>query len=210
MLFALAFNGVFAEYKTINTKYFSIVYETSSERAASHLAENADKIADELFTYYSVKPFKSKFPIFLKPFEENLNGYYTSAPYQHIVLYDTVPVDNVLSNTTDTLLAVFTHELTHAITMKGVFSITRPLAIREGVTVITESLHGEGRLNDPRVKQLLAQDKFDGTFFQWNQIDMRDTVPGASLGYLYGGAFSHTGRFSLFYILNLFISTFSA
>lgn len=191
ILFCFLTNFVFAELQTINTKYFCIVYDSEiSEKVAIHLVNNADKIADELFTYFRAKPFKSRMPVYIKPNEELLNAYFTTAPYRHIVLYDTLPTDNIISNNSENLLSVFKHELTHAITINSFFSLTLPLQMREAPTVLAESLKGEGRLNDPRALQMIVQDKIDGTLRKWNDIEMRDTYPTATFGYIYGGAFA--------------------
>ena len=193
LLFILVFvtQSAFAELRTIDTKYFSIVYEsTSSEKSAQFLAHHADSIADEVCAYFKVKSEKSRLPIFLKPYEENLNGYYTSSPYRHIVIYDTLPTDNVLANNTENLLSVFKHEYTHAVTMNSIFALTFPLAMREGMAVLSESVNGEGRLNDEATLQIIKQAKIDGKEIRWNDIDMRDTYPTGKLGYIYGGAFS--------------------
>lgn len=190
-LFCFLANFLFAELQTLGTKYFLIVYDSEvSEQAAIHLAENADKIAEELFTYFKVKPFKSRMPVYIKPNEEQLNAYYTGKPYAHIVLYDSLPTDNIIANNSESLLSVFKHELTHAVTIKGLLSLTFPLPMREGPTVLSESLKGEGRLNDPRTMQMIVQDKIDGTLRKWNDIEMRDTYPTANFGYIYGGAFA--------------------
>lgn len=190
-VFFIAVSSAFAEFRTIDTRYFVIVYDTEfSEQAAQLLAHHADDIADDVCAYFSVKPEKAKMPVFLKPHEENINGYYTGSPYAHIVLYDTLPTDGIIANNTDNLLTVFKHEFTHAVTMRGLFSLTFPLAMREGMAVLSESINGEGRLNDPRVLQIIKQRKIDGEPIRWNDIEMRDTYPTATLGYIYGGAFS--------------------
>ena len=191
LLFCSSLSFVFAEYREIKTTYFTIVYDDAvSAQSAYMLAKNADAIAEELFAYHSVKPFKSRFPVFLKPYEESLNGYYTGSPYDHVVIYDTLPTDNIISNNSESLLSVFKHELTHVVTMKRFFAFTYSMPISEGVAVLAESSDGEGRLNDPRVWEELMQDKYDGIAWSWNDLERRDTYPSGLFGYLYGGAFS--------------------
>lgn len=182
---------LFAELRTVETKYFFIVYDDAySEQAAAELANNADTIADEVFEHFCVKKFKHKIPVYLQPHQENLNGYYTIYPYKHIVMYDTLSTDNSISNNRKNLLSVFRHEFTHAVTVRSLLQLSFPLAIREGATVYSESLNGEGRLHDPRVLQMIVQDKIDGTVPKWNELDMCDTYPYATRGYIYGGAFA--------------------
>lgn len=189
--FLLLFSYIlFAEFRTIDTKYFSIVYDNDySELAANHLANNADKIAEEVFAFCDVEPWKSKMPVYLKPNQQQLNGYYTSSPYDHIVLFDALPNDNIISNNTKNLLSVFKHEFTHAVSLSGFFSFTFPHAMREGIAVISESLKDEGRLNDPRVFQIIKQAKIDIALPKWNELDMKDIYSYGNDGYVYGAAF---------------------
>lgn len=180
-----------AELRTISTKYFYIIYDnTYSENAANYLANNADRIADEVFDYYVVKAFKTKTPVYLKAHQEKLNGYFTLSPYRHIVLYDSLPLDDLISNNSENLLTVFKHEFAHAVSIRSFLNFNFPLAVREGLAVLSESMNGEGRLNDPRVLQIIRQDKIDGTLPKWNDLDMRDTYPSGTLGYVYGAAFA--------------------
>ncbi|MDR2897399.1 MAG: hypothetical protein LBU99_01195, partial [Spirochaetaceae bacterium] len=120
----------------------------------------------------------------------------------------TESLDDDLAGLQDTLLSVFYHELTHAITMNirtpawqiaadifGDFMsasmINMPPSFREGAAVFSESTSGAGRLNDPFTAQVPAQAKYENRFPSWKEASgASDLFTPASLPYLYGAAFN--------------------
>jgi len=85
-------------YYQLNTKYFQIIYKKESIATASLLYENADRIYEEIAEKLETETNLSM-PILIRSDIQVLNAYFTSFPYNRIVLYDTVS-DN-------TSLAVF-------------------------------------------------------------------------------------------------------
>ena len=178
--------------QSIKTEHFEIIYAETSAPSAALLAEYADSYADEICIALH-KQIKHRIPVYLVSDTEELNGYFTRSPYNRIVIYDTGITDGQLGNLTDTLLQVFYHELTHAISLESPFSLLNllPMSFVEGVAVSFESLHGQGRLNDPLIKQYLIQNKIDGITPTWEEAaGSRDMYPGGLWPYIYGGFFS--------------------
>lgn len=179
--------------QVVRTKYFDIIYAEQSAETAALLAEYADGYADEICARLH-KDMRHHIPVYLVPNTQELNGYFISMPYARIVLYDTAVDDGILGNFPNTLLDVFYHELTHAISLDGFFKFlhfVQPLSFTEGVAVSFESLGGAGRVNDPLVKHYLIQNKIDGTTPLWQEAaGARDTYPGGLWPYIYGGYFA--------------------
>ncbi len=182
--------------KTIKTQYFDIIYDAeSSSPSAVLLAEHADGFADEICANLN-KALAQRLPVYLVRDTDTLNGYYTCIPYRRIVLYDTAANDGILGNLKNTILDVFYHELTHAVTLQSFTEyIIRfpflPMSFTEGVAVSFESLHGYGRLNDPLARQYLIQHKIDGQSPSWQEAaGPSDMYPGGLLPYIYGGFFA--------------------
>ncbi len=209
LLFLLSCTALSAESREIlRTRWFDIIYSPQSAESAALVASRADGYAEEICALLETD-VKKRMPVYIEPGISVLNAHFSPYPYDHIVLYDTLPSDGDLANNTDSLLAVFYHELTHALSltirtpfwqfMSSVFgdfisvnsALTMPLSFMEGVTVSFESLGGEGRLADPAALQLLAQDKLEGRFLSWKEAaGARDVYPGGRAHYLYGGFFA--------------------
>ena len=179
-----------AELLVHKTEYFDIIYAKESEKSAALLAEYADKYAEEIATRLN-KTMWLRMPVYILAGEESLNGYFTFFPYPRIVVFDTVPEDGTLGNFTDSMLKVFYHELTHAISLIYYLPVL-PLSFNEGAAVSYESLDGrQGRLHDPLFYHHLMQGKIDGCAPSWQQAaGHRDVYPGAFWGYLYGAGFA--------------------
>ena len=193
LFFMLVYFPLYAEkVQSVKTKYFEIIYAETSAPSAALLTEYADGFADEICTALH-QQIKKRIPVYLVPDTEDLNGYFTRSPYPRIVIYDAGITDGQLGNLTDTLLRVFYHELTHALTLNVPFSLFNllPMSFTEGVAVSFESLSGQGRLHDPLIKQYLIQNKIDGTAPTWREAaGTRDMYPGGLWPYIYGGYFS--------------------
>ncbi|MCD1654829.1 hypothetical protein K7J14_08945 [Treponema zuelzerae] len=203
-----AFSSAKDPEQVLSTRHFDIIYSPPSEAAALLLAEYADGFADEICSFLNA-PLKDRIPVYLDARVEDINGYYTGHPYSRIYLYDTVPLEGSLAVFSDSLLMIFYHELTHAVslTMRTPFwqlasvvfgdivsvnqFFTMPLSFIEGVTVSFESAKGEGRLNDDRIQAYLVHERLSGRFLSWKEASgARDVYPGAKTAYIYGGAFS--------------------
>lgn len=184
---------LFAEHlQSVKTKYFEIIYTEASAPSAALLTEYADGYAEEICTTLNQK-IKGRIPVYLVSDTEELNGYFTRMPHRHIVIYDVGITDGILGNLPDTLLQVFYHELTHALTLDVPFSLLNllPMSFVEGAAVSSESLHGQGRLHDPLIKQYLIQNKIDGITPTWTEAaSSRDMYPTGLWPYIYGGYFA--------------------
>lgn len=191
--FIVAIAPAFTEpLQSVKTKYFEIIYREASAPSAALLTEYADGYAEEICTALQQK-IKGRIPVYLVSDTEELNGYFTRTPHRRIVLYDTGITDGTLGNLPDTLLQVFYHELTHALTLDVPFSLLNilPMSFVEGAAVSFESLHGQGRLNDPLIKQYLIQNKIDGITPTWTEAaSSRDMYPTGLWPYIYGGYFA--------------------
>ncbi|MCR5699087.1 MAG: hypothetical protein K6G52_05520 [Treponemataceae bacterium] len=195
--------------KSLETKYFRIIYSSESETSASILFENADEIYEKIASFYGRK-IQYKMPVVITSKVEQMNAYWTSYPYNHIVLYDTYCVES-LTVFKENLLSVFTHELTHAFTfnMKGPFwygfdkffgdsvnfsALWVTGGIAEGATVFTESYlnPGEGRLNDEFTRHFVKQSKLENKFPSFFDCQ------GARNAYPYGVFYIYNGMFTEF------------
>lgn len=178
--------------QSVKTKYFEIIYAKDSAPSAALLAEYADGYADEICTALNQK-IKGRIPVYLVSDTEELNGYFTRMPHRRIVIYDAGVTDGTLGNLSDTILYVFYHELTHALTLDVPFSLLNllPMSFVEGAAVSFESLHGQGRLHDPLIKHYLIQNKIDGVTPTWTEAaSSRDMYPSGLWPYIYGGYFA--------------------
>lgn len=194
------------ELKVYKTEWFDIIFPPESQESALKLYQNADRIYNEIAELYGHSPLY-RMPVVLAPGVETFNAFFAIAPYNHIVLYDTIPSQSMLVNT-DSLLGTFRHELTHAFTYNlkspalqkadsffgdvlvfSVFSITSGWA--EGATLTSESsIEGEGRLNDEYSLHMARQAKIE------NQFPKYADVQGASDAYPYGSFYNFNGAFN--------------
>ncbi len=191
LIFILTFFYLSAESLLVHkTGYFDIIYSKSSEKTAALIAEYADNYADEICSKLR-KKILFRMPVFIAPNKDALNGYFTFFPYPQIAIFDTAPEDGILGNFSDSILKVFYHELTHAISLIYYLPVL-PLSFSEGAAVMYESLDGvQGRLNDPLIYHHLMQGRIDGETPSWQEAaGHRDVYPGAFWGYIYGGAFA--------------------
>ncbi|MGN1164675.1 MAG: hypothetical protein ACI4S4_07735 [Candidatus Ornithospirochaeta sp.] len=160
-----------------------------------------------LVSFFSEDPHLH-LPVYVEKNQREFNAYFTSYPYNRIVVYD-APVSPSLDNSTDTIEMTFLHELTHAFTFsfKGgvgeaitsVFGDWANLPVslhmlyymQEGISVYTESRDGGGRLNDPFALSPLLEAKIEGKDISYEDASGgRDLFPGGNMWYIYGGAFS--------------------
>lgn len=191
---------------SVKTDWFEIIYPKECEASANILYENVDKIYEDVNALYNLKPVYSM-PIVLIPSVDSFNAFWTSVPYNHIVIYDTsVSLNSEISYFSNTLLQTFRHEITHAVTfnMKNSFwdgvgrvmgdcispaSLWISSGMAEGATLTSESKDGEGRLNNEYSKHLVKQAKIEGKFpSYYDVIGCGDRYPVGSF-YQFNGAF---------------------
>ena len=172
------------------TTYFDIIYSHQSEKTAALIAEYADGYAEEIASKLN-KKILVRMPVYIAPKKEALNGFFTFFPHPRITVFDTTPDEGVLGNLSDSILKVFYHELTHAISLIYFLPVL-PLSFSEGVAVLYESSDGtQGRLNDPLIYHHLMQGRIDGKIPSWKEAaGHRDAYPGAFWAYIYGAAFA--------------------
>ncbi|MEE0878596.1 MAG: hypothetical protein UH788_04910 [Treponemataceae bacterium] len=193
----------------ITTKYFDIIFPQESTESANLLAQKADNMYLEICEKLDSSPY-FRIPVVITPEKDTLNAYYTSFPYNRIVLYDTLPTTSALSVFSETFVNVFYHELVHAVSLQkknsffkflsSVFGdsvstsqvVTLPTSFIEGVTVSFESAKNEGRLNDSFSTHIITQAKLENKFPTWKEATgARDIYPTGSLPYVFGGAFHY-------------------
>ena len=193
----------------ITTKYFDIIFPQESTESANLLAQKADDMYLEISEKLDSSPY-FRMPVVITPEKDSLNAYYTSFPYNRIVLYDTLPTTSALAVFSETLENVFYHELVHAVSLQKknsffkflskVFGdsvstsqvVTLPTSFIEGVTVSFESAKNEGRLNDSYATHIITQAKLENKFPTWKEATgARDVYPTGSLPYIFGGAFHY-------------------
>jgi len=194
--------------QVIVTEYFDIIFTEDSKQSALILADSVDALYLKACALLKSEPY-FRLPLVLVSGIDVLNGYFSYIPYNHIVLYDTIPEEGSLAVFSESLLSVFYHEVVHAVSIQkksktlrnfskifgDVFTpapfLYTPLFMIEGVTVSLESRDGEGRLNDSFATQIIRQAKIEEKFPTWQQASQaRDIYPVGSTPYLFGGAFS--------------------
>lgn len=192
----------------IKTKYFDIVYPAQSELTARLLASRADELYEKAADIFETDTWLH-FPIIISPSTQVFNAYYTSVPYNHIVLLDTPNNSTTLAVEAETIINTFYHELIHAVTAnlhknsrknrKNLFGdvwswqflLNSKLFFIEGATVSLESAEGEGRVNSGEAMAPVIQAKLEGKFPPWRDISGgRDIYPGKTASYIFGGAFN--------------------
>lgn len=211
---AFCLNGNFygeKKVKVIKTQYFDIIYSEKSELSAKKIASVADSYYSEIAEKLNTKMYQ-RFPVAITSAVENANAFFSVAPYNLIVVYDTY-ISESLDMSENTIQSTFYHELTHAVTinMKSGFwqgmshfadfftlsGISLTTFWYEGATVSLESRDSiGGRLNDPFSTQLVTIAKLkdicgEKKFPSWRDVTgARDTVPGGTDAYIFGATFA--------------------
>ncbi|MBQ5780719.1 MAG: hypothetical protein IIW10_02065, partial [Spirochaetaceae bacterium] len=205
-----SFSSVYSKPRRLyvrQTQYFDFIYPKDSRLTVDLLIDKVDASYEKLADYLNVEK-KLRFPVVVSPDTDILNAYFMPMPYNRIVLFDTVSSDkdDVYAST---LLDVFEHELTHALSLNiktsawkvasyVVGDMASPVAVWslpalfvEGISVFTESMDGKhGRLNDDLTMQMLIQAKMEKRFPTWQEVSgAKDTYPTGNTSYIFGGAF---------------------
>lgn len=209
----LCFASVFAyegmltgqkDLKVIKTEFFNIIYTPGSEKSAAVIAEHADDLYRELHdTYNLIHDFRM--PVTITSSQDMFNAYFTQAPYNRIVLFDTQSPASMAVFEED-LLMVFRHELTHAITINiktpfwvvvskifGDMINPTPLIATsgqlEGIAVTEESRTGEGRLHSEFTRHIVKQAKLEDNFPNFAEITGARSIYVYDYNYKFGGEF---------------------
>lgn len=204
---AFAYEGMLAgqkDLKLIKTEFFDIIYTPDSEKAAAIIAEHGDDLYRELHdTYNLIHDFR--LPVTITSSQDMFNAYFTHAPYNHIVLFDT-QASATMAVFEEDLLMVFRHELTHAITINiktpfwlavsKIFgdminpSVFIPTSGQlEGIAITEESRTGEGRLHSEFTRHIVKQAKLEDDFPNFAEITGARSIYVYDYNYKFGGEF---------------------
>ncbi len=204
-LSASVMGGSLSDVRVAKTEHFDIIYDDVCIETASLIYDNCEQIYASLVSLFAVDP-KIHIPVIVTSRYKDFNASYTNYPSNKIDMFDTVADVGMMSS--QTILDVFWHELTHAfeynirgpllnalskvfgdsVSMQGPFYMYRSLA--EGGAVWSESQNGKGRLNSSYAMQIVRQAKLEGYFPNWVEISgARDTYPSGALPYLFSAAF---------------------
>jgi hypothetical protein len=196
-------------WREVNSGGFSIIFPANREDSAAAALAAASALNEALAAFWRFRlPGRTR--IVLSDSSDDANGFATFFPYG-LVGADLAepPPDSELAGSGELLDLVLAHELTHVYTMNAgspLFRAARrlfgshpvlypavqlpPWAI-EGLAVEGESrLTGDGRLNHPPYRLMLAAARGDGRFPSWNGLaGMPAAWPGANGKYLFGAGF---------------------
>lgn len=189
------------------TQYFDIIFDESTRESAQELYGCADDVLEELCLQFKVKP-NFKIPVVLTSKTEIFNAYFTNYNYNHIVIYDSIPQENMMVFS-KSVKSTFTHELTHLVSINSkngfwrnfgkIFGdiynpgcyITMTSFFKEGASVYQESKNGEGRLKDGFFLHDLRQAKLSGKFPGYTDcFGARTIYPYGTTSYIFGSAFT--------------------
>ena len=206
---AFAFSGLVGEGKirVSETSYFDIIYTQKSEQTAKLLYERADLICEEVSELYGTQP-AFHIPVVIIPSVESLNAFFSPFPYNHIVVYDTSNSSlDELAYFSETLISIFRHELTHAVSYnvknnfwKGVGKLFGDVAdlgyisissgIAESAAVTSESLNGEGRLNNEFSLHNVKQAKIENKYPQFYDVQGSRDIYATNSFYYFNSVFA--------------------
>ncbi|MDC7237076.1 MAG: hypothetical protein PQJ45_04815 [Sphaerochaetaceae bacterium] len=201
------FCSVFNNNKNINvleTKSFDIIFDDESVDEAFLLYNNCEKIYQDILNLFDLERTQ-RINVVITSDIQKLNAYFSIFPSPHIVLYNTVAINNNLNVfSTDYILQVFKHELTHALTIMGknntirkVFSqVLTPTLLNftdfssEGFAVVSESENGEGRLNNASYKARILESIVENKFPKYYEVQGNRDIYPSDVFYLYGAFFN--------------------
>ena len=192
--------------KVLKTQWFDIIYRDGSERTVQILKDNLDDIFEDVNRQFGIEKPYFRMPVVVVQDCEQFNAYFTFAPYNHIVLYDTAAPAS-LKVFSETIVSTLRHEITHAVSMnynndfwrgaKKVFGdVANPAVwmvssgIAEGATVSDESRNGEGRLNDEFFWHVIKQAKLEKQFPSFEDVKGASDISPSGDFYYFNGAFS--------------------
>lgn len=200
--------------KITKTSHFDIIAGADCINSAVILIKYADDIYNELASKFHLK-HDFHIPVVITSAVDKHNAYYSSAPFSHIVLYDTPEsIEQVAFS--EGFINTFRHELIHAITYnlhnagwtgaKHVISdalnpalLTITQGFAEGATVSIESTDAlgdkdtpQGRINSDYHLSILKQAKIDDKWPLYSEIQgAASGINSGKLPYYFGGAFNY-------------------
>ncbi|MDR0551690.1 MAG: VWA domain-containing protein [Spirochaetaceae bacterium] len=200
----------FTNLRTVTTGHFEFIYPPESEETARILVSRAEDIYERVSGLIGVK-LTRRIAVSITPHTDEVNGYMNPVPYPHILIFDT-PEFLDFTVYENTIVSLFTHELTHAVCAESrgkvqealhkvfggwvnMLAFNAPWFMIEGAAVAAESMLPEesgiyGRANDPLVKEFLRRDILEGAFkTPFAAEGAWDLPPGGNVYYYYGGLF---------------------
>ena len=81
-------SGTKGSLNEIQTRYFDIIFPDSCIQTAQKIAAVCDSYYEEIVSDFGYEPYQ-RFPVSITDQVESVNAYFSMAPYNHIVLYDT-------------------------------------------------------------------------------------------------------------------------
>ncbi len=203
-------SGVSGKLKVIETQYFDINYAPECKETAQKIAAVCDDYYTEIAAKFGYEPYQ-RFPVSITNKVESLNAYFSMAPYNTIVLYDT-EIPYSLDMNEKSMEAVFYHELVHAVSLNSKSPFWRGMAFFadfltpagvsltsfwiEGAAVAFESMGNGGRLNSPFFTQKVIECKIqdlcgEKEFPSWRDLSgAKDIYPSGSEAYIFGSHFA--------------------
>lgn len=203
-------SGVSGKLKVIETQYFDINYAPECKETAQKIAAVCDDYYVEIAGKFGYEPYQH-FPVSITNRVESLNAYFSMAPYNTIVLYDT-EIPYSLDMNEKSMEAVFYHELVHAVSLNSKSPFWRGMAFFadfftpagisltsfwiEGAAVAFESMENGGRLNSPFFTQKVIECKIqdlcgEKEFPSWRDLSgAKDIYPAGSEAYIFGSHFA--------------------
>ncbi|MGD1822610.1 MAG: hypothetical protein ACPKM0_07595 [Pleomorphochaeta sp.] len=189
---------------TLETDHFNIIFDEESVNEGYIISENCEETYFQICDFFGLTR-DQKFNVAITSDIDQFNAYFSIYPSPHIVLYNTIGTNNSFNYfSSNYLLNVFKHELTHALTLTGknnfiqkIFSQSLNFSLlnvtqfnSEGFAVLSESLNGEGRLNSNLYRSRLLEAKAENNFLKFNESQgNRDVYPYDTF-YLYGSFFN--------------------
>ncbi len=192
------------------TAHFDIYFPAELAPEAGRLALFADETYDYLSSRFPGGTGR-RFPLILADGVASTNGSFSPYPSDRItLLVAPTRLATALGSLDDDLRAVFTHELTHALSLStrspfwaGASALlgdpiapglwTAPPSFVEGAAVAMETRRDglTGRANDPMSIAMLRQDMLQDRFKNfWAAAGAWDEYPFGELPYIYGGLFA--------------------
>lgn len=212
--YAFALGGVMSGAKgglsLVQTEYFDIIFPETCRNTALKIASVCDGYYEKIASQFGYEPCQ-RFPVSITDQVESPNAFFSMAPYNLIVFYDTEE-DYDTEADKDSIEGTFYHELTHAVSLNSKSPAMRKLEMFadfitpagisltsfwfEGVAVAFESMEEGGRLNNPFFTQKIAAAKLSAMagekkFPSWRDVTgARDVYPYGNDAYVFGSCFA--------------------
>lgn len=202
------FSGVFDNYKKLNTletNNFEIIFDNESINEGFLIYNSCETIYKDVIDFFNLKNRTQKIEVVITSDIQQFNAYFSLMPSPHIVLYNTIAVNNSLNVFNDNyILNIFKHELTHALTLMGENNLIRSVFSQsitnsllnvtsfnsEGYAVLSESNSNEGRLNSNLYRSRLLQSRLENKFLKYNEVQGNRDIYPSDVFYLYGSFFN--------------------